>query len=139
MGARAGSCDSVMFFFFKQKAAYEMRISDWSSDVCSSDLAFHVHTTHPQWTTAYSDHLHRYDVFDIYSRVIIPAGLPSHQLRWIPREPQILNTLVGAWDDNPRTEESRVGEAWVRTCRYLWYLYHKKKKKKKEESIDNEN
>src|SRR3546814_7296524 len=28
----------VMVFFFKQKTAYEMRISDWSSDVCSSDL-----------------------------------------------------------------------------------------------------
>src|SRR3546814_4377299 len=28
------------FFFFKQKTAYEMRISDWSSDVCSSDLLF---------------------------------------------------------------------------------------------------
>src|SRR3546814_5431900 len=30
-----------LFFFFKQKTAYEMRISDWSSDVCSSDLAGH--------------------------------------------------------------------------------------------------
>src|SRR3546814_1625538 len=29
---------SCFFFFFKQKTAYEMRISDWSSDVCSSDL-----------------------------------------------------------------------------------------------------
>src|SRR3546814_6336846 len=29
-----------VFFFFKQKTAYEMRISDWSSDVCSSDLLF---------------------------------------------------------------------------------------------------
>src|SRR3546814_10114049 len=29
----------LFFFFFKQKPAYEMRISDWSSDVCSSDLA----------------------------------------------------------------------------------------------------
>src|SRR3546814_9411928 len=28
----------MCFFFFKQKTAYEMRISDWSSDVCSSDL-----------------------------------------------------------------------------------------------------
>src|SRR3546814_5633570 len=28
------------FFFFKQKTAYELRISDWSSDVCSSDLRF---------------------------------------------------------------------------------------------------
>src|SRR3546814_8831133 len=30
----------VVFFFFKQKKAYEMRISDWSSDVCSSDLSY---------------------------------------------------------------------------------------------------
>src|SRR3546814_19120135 len=30
----------LFFFFFKQKTAYEMRISDWSSDVCSSDIAF---------------------------------------------------------------------------------------------------
>src|SRR3546814_1015482 len=32
---------SFFFFFFKQKTAYEMRISDWSSDVCSSDLLPH--------------------------------------------------------------------------------------------------
>src|SRR3546814_3150700 len=31
----------ILFFFFKQKTAYEMRISDWSSDVCSSDLVVH--------------------------------------------------------------------------------------------------
>src|SRR3546814_9993600 len=31
-------CGIFLFFFFKQKTAYEMRISDWSSDVCSSDL-----------------------------------------------------------------------------------------------------
>src|SRR3546814_3318682 len=36
----------VLFLFFKQKTAYEMRISDWSSDVCSSDL-------HPQATRRY--------------------------------------------------------------------------------------
>src|SRR3546814_3789460 len=34
----------ISFFFFKQKTAYEMRISDWSSDVCSSDLF----SRHPQ-------------------------------------------------------------------------------------------
>src|SRR3546814_2274657 len=47
----------VFFLFFKQKTAYEMRISDWSSDVCSSDLlgvdtvvliAFQL-TQHPGW------------------------------------------------------------------------------------------
>src|SRR3546814_10279968 len=31
----------AVFFFFKQKTAYDMRISDWSSDVCSSDLSQH--------------------------------------------------------------------------------------------------
>src|SRR3546814_7875285 len=35
----------VFFFFFKQKTAYEMRISDWSSDVCSSDLDGEKHRT----------------------------------------------------------------------------------------------
>src|SRR3546814_8905699 len=33
----------ILFFFFKQKTAYDMRISDWSSDVCSSDLLM-LHT-----------------------------------------------------------------------------------------------
>src|SRR3546814_4651083 len=32
----------IVLFFFKQKTAYEMRISDWSSDVCSSDLVRHI-------------------------------------------------------------------------------------------------
>src|SRR3546814_1828343 len=34
----SGECMAVYVFFYKQKTAYEMRISDWSSDVCSSDL-----------------------------------------------------------------------------------------------------
>src|SRR3546814_1593961 len=46
-------CECFSFVFFQQKTAYEMRISDWSSDVCSSDLAAldaatageHEHTT----------------------------------------------------------------------------------------------
>src|SRR3546814_15989298 len=36
----------MVFFFFKQKTAYEMRISDWSSDVCSSDLSCLSHLNH---------------------------------------------------------------------------------------------
>src|SRR3546814_6888586 len=38
MGLSSVSVGSGFIFFFKQKTAYEMRISDWSSDVCSSDL-----------------------------------------------------------------------------------------------------
>src|SRR3546814_3733368 len=41
------SVDVVYLFFFKQKTAYEMRISDWSSDVCSSDL-FRALDANPQ-------------------------------------------------------------------------------------------
>src|SRR3546814_19343171 len=37
----------LFFFFFKQKTAYEMRISDWSSDVCSSDLLVGLGATDP--------------------------------------------------------------------------------------------
>src|SRR3546814_4832290 len=36
----------LVFFFFKQKTAYEMRISDWSSDVCSSDLPRVINARH---------------------------------------------------------------------------------------------
>src|SRR3546814_10296340 len=38
VGHRKGFMQITLFFFFKQKTAYEMRISDWSADVCSSDL-----------------------------------------------------------------------------------------------------
>src|SRR3546814_20844031 len=44
-----------MFFFFKQKTAYEMRISDWSSDVCSSDLLRAAHQQHP-FIAVWDDH-----------------------------------------------------------------------------------
>src|SRR3546814_6814423 len=40
------------FFFFKQKTAYEMRISDWSSDVCSSDLRREAASATPPTTGA---------------------------------------------------------------------------------------
>src|SRR3546814_19475199 len=38
----------LLFFFFKQKTAYEMRISDWSSDVCSSDLILETRRLRPR-------------------------------------------------------------------------------------------
>src|SRR3546814_10802974 len=37
----------MFFFFFNQKTAYEMRICDWISDVCSSDLGFRIVAAHP--------------------------------------------------------------------------------------------
>src|SRR3546814_3314297 len=54
----------VCFFFFKQKTAYEMRISDWSSDVCSSDL-------HDGWHVLQSDGGEW--PFYVYQRDALPA------------------------------------------------------------------
>src|SRR3546814_4004571 len=45
----------MFFFFVKQKAAYEMRISDWSSDVCSSDLAPNGETRHISYAALLAD------------------------------------------------------------------------------------
>src|SRR3546814_4112712 len=54
----------VLFFFFKQKTAYEMRISDWSSDVCSSDLQPSEAGSHA--ATRYRDQARR--VFEVLDR-----------------------------------------------------------------------
>src|SRR3546814_6648160 len=54
-------------FFFKQKTAYEMRISDWSSDVCSSDL--------PRIVGGISKRLRRRKVTDIYTASDRPKRL----------------------------------------------------------------
>src|SRR3546814_11075743 len=49
-------------FFFKQRTAYEMRSSDWSSDVCSSDLRESVEKTlgHPSFVSQFSDNEYYY-------------------------------------------------------------------------------
>src|SRR3546814_10907596 len=65
----------VVFFFFKQKTAYEMRISDWSSDVCSSDLRSPErpagHTVRPQldgWCNQYHHQVARADFRGVDAR-----------------------------------------------------------------------
>src|SRR3546814_6075938 len=50
---------SIIVFFFKQKTAYEMRISDWSSDVCSSDLALDDADEERQQDRQHERELHR--------------------------------------------------------------------------------
>src|SRR3546814_7256657 len=64
-----------MFFCFKQKTAYEMRISDWSSDVCSADL---VGNRHPETVGA------KLMIFADLAQRLADAGCPppfGHQLR----------------------------------------------------------
>src|SRR3546814_7611169 len=99
-------------FFFKQKTAYEMRISDWSSDVCSSDLVvlFHV---------CFADS-------DLISLQISPCPkLPYCQhlqlvvhLRRLPPSYVALPRWLGL--QFKRSEERRVGKECVSTCRSRW-------------------
>src|SRR3546814_14908160 len=110
-------------FFFKQKTAYEMRISDWSSDVCSSDL-------HGAWW----------------------GNERLDQLTWLPRsmdtpidtnQIELMRPYINAnlnsgayssilpdWlvEDNSRLDReigrASVGKECVSTCGYRWWPYN---------------
>src|SRR3546814_7688675 len=106
-------------FFFKQKTAYEMRISDWSSDVCSSDLAFApvAERFQMRWTLRFSADR---------PRVAIMASKEPHCLhdllnRWRTGE---LDIEVPVVVSNHRSEERREGKECVSTCRSRWSPYH---------------
>src|SRR3546814_4582863 len=71
----------MCFFFFKQKTAYEMRISDWSSDVCSSDLPA-VASAAGQCRSAYPSHRGRtYRALPAHPQ----SGRTRCELRFRPR------------------------------------------------------
>src|SRR3546814_8430259 len=94
--------------FCKQKTSYEMRISDWSSDVCSSDLLMSCAGT-------ITHVLGRYAISLINN---IPIRVEQHRIR-----------IVRIHAQRPiRSEERRVGKECVSTCRSRWSPYHLKKK-----------
>src|SRR3546814_10485159 len=105
---------SVLFFFFKQKTAYEMRISDWSSDVCSSDLDI----AHQAIAAGREDGKRVYSVID---EECVGCNLCMHVC---PVEGCITMKRVDDGQDyqnwtqhpNNRSEERRVGE---RVCQYV--------------------
>src|SRR3546814_5527293 len=97
----------LCFFFFKQKTAYEMRISDWSSDVCSSDL----------YKNRYG---HEFTVF--MNCVEIPE-ISSHPTK-CGRDGIRLMYVGGLHLGRMRSEERRVGKECVSTCRSRWSPYH---------------
>src|SRR3546814_7077847 len=92
-----------LFFFFKQKTAYEMRISDWSSDVCSSDLMAPV----PAHILAAQPILHA------HPGLFIDVVEFRHHRRGHGRAA----VHVG------RSAERRVGKECVSTCRSRWSPY----------------
>src|SRR3546814_20098053 len=94
------------FFFFKQKTAYEMRISDWSSDVCSSDQ-------HGLWMDSGRMPLRP----SLRGRAIGLVGMGA-----------IGRAVADRLAPFGRSEERRVGKACVSTCRSRWSPDHYKKK-----------
>src|SRR3546814_9807756 len=111
------------FFFFKQKTAYEMRISDWSSDVCSSDLH-----------TIYGALLAGVDY--VLMGAGIPAQIPAllddlsrglacdYRISVAGSEPGDVDVVHLDPTDLLRSEERRVGKECCSTCRSLWVPYH---------------
>src|SRR3546814_2293605 len=78
------------FFFFKQKTAYEMRISDWSSDVCSSDLIVAAATDCYGQIPRHSQRYGRYHVIHALAarnkrRAPVDHGVPDPSCRVEPR------------------------------------------------------
>src|SRR3546814_5835683 len=101
------------FFFFKQKTAYEMRISDWSSDVCSSDLIS------PRRASAH--------VLGHSKRAEALVGVMDLALHGIDAEPQSADAVydeLGLMRYPQRSEERRVGKECVSTCRSRWSPDH---------------
>src|SRR3546814_1075916 len=99
----------LFVFVFKQKTAYEMRISDWSADVCSSDLSV----------------ARRLRIAD--ARAMLRR--PAHGQQ-IAADLRAARRLAAGRLLDPRhrhairSEERRVGKECVSTCRSRWSPYH---------------
>src|SRR3546814_5244978 len=106
-------CLILIFFFVKQMTAYEMRISDWSSDVCSSDLV-------PE-EGASRFRLGADEVIDLELGADVDAAhgvVHQHDLGVGAQRAGEQHLLL------VRSEERRVGKECVSTCRYRWSTYH---------------
>src|SRR3546814_20294942 len=126
----------VCFFFFKQKTAYEMRISDWSSDVCSSDLDARL-DAHNGWRCdaggrgsqrsgddARQEHLPDPGVghLPLYARRRRQTDRPDDAQRYDLHEPAQQGL------DFDKSAERSVGKECVSTCRARWSPVESKKK-----------
>src|SRR3546814_14292205 len=127
----------MLCVFFKQKTAYEMRISDWSSDVCSSDLL----TCPEKFSSGRRKRVDRLAltasivVIDAVA-LIVPVQNPcANEVGYCaahvrlagcanPRPNFRIDFAFGVCGILGRSEERRVGKECVSTCRSRWSPYH---------------
>src|SRR3546814_14633342 len=130
-------------FFFKQKTAYEMRISDWSSDVCSSDLgqpksaggAFHgiqCKGKDSRYGGEVTEEKLRAEIakaeeFDppLANWTLVTTAKKDAAIQEVARKISVERAAAGKF----RSEERLVGKGVVSTCRSGWWPYNKKKKR----------
>src|SRR3546814_6131982 len=89
---------AVLVFFFKQRTAYEMRISDWSSDVCSSDLRGR--------------------------RGRRPRRRRTRRLELSRLQDQFAGVFRRRWREGHQIGRASLGKECVSTCRSRWSPYH---------------
>src|SRR3546814_4139226 len=113
-------CRYYLFFFFKQKTAYEMRISDWSSDVCSSDLCLvEAVGLSLQIAIGLREAITLMQVV-APGRTVITLG-PQLRIGDVARQRPFERAIALA---GVRSEERRVGKECVSPCRSRWSPYH---------------
>src|SRR3546814_2973852 len=117
--------DLLVVFFFKKKTAYEMRISEWSSDVCSSDLV--MAKQFAEIGKQHRDFIERQHIF------FTASAAPGSRINLSPKDAASLRVLgpnqvayldcTGSGNET-RSEERRVGKEGVSTCRSRWSPDH---------------
>src|SRR3546814_6677067 len=121
-------------FFFKRKTAYDMRMSDWSSDVCSSDLTpRRSPRTRTPWLVAPSGDarqqclearivVQRVEVAVVFHPCTVATAHPHGFFQQLDRAPDVVlpGVAAGAVVEHDRSEERRVGKECVSPCRSRW-------------------
>src|SRR3546814_2131304 len=134
--------------FFNQKTAYEMRSSDWSSDVCSSDLSIqqeriidtligsglaflYSYVIFPSWESVQVYGTMRkllvanYQYIARALKIIAGQALSVTDYKLARKEVYVSSAnMASAFQRMMRSEERRVGKECVSTCRSRWSPYH---------------
>src|SRR3546814_5339251 len=99
-----------VLLLFKQKTAYEMRISDWSSDVCSSDLDGYLVNAQGHRLTGYEEG----------GTNLVPIRVPTGNIA--PAATGVVTSKVNVDANAPLgSAERRVGKEWGSTCSIRWW------------------